>query len=85
MSKAASILSSVLGREIKHKRNTPEEQIAFYSKFLPAKAAQILTWMEEQVANGQEEAFTKGNPSCIYAGKHTLEQYFRENQNIWIK
>ena len=75
----------MLGREIKHKKNTPEEQTAVYSSLLTTEFGQILTWMEEQVAEGKEEAYAKEDPSRIYVGKITLEQYFRENRNIWIK
>ncbi|KAF4619792.1 hypothetical protein D9613_004937 [Agrocybe pediades] len=83
---AAAMLSSVLGRPVKHKRNTPEEQVELYSKFVSSpEFAKVLVDMEVGAARGVEEAYLKEPPSRLYIGRDKLEDYFKASRNIWIK
>ncbi|KAF8882042.1 hypothetical protein CPB84DRAFT_1686897 [Gymnopilus junonius] len=81
---ALKILSSILGREIIHKKISPAEAPAVYAGMgLPAEYAAGLAAMEEKVANGSEaELF---NAERKFVGKHTLKEYFEANKKLWIK
>ncbi|KAF9567430.1 NAD(P)-binding protein [Agrocybe pediades] len=82
---AASILSNVLGRTIKHKKHTPEEQMKAFSQVLTPEFSQVMVDMEVAVAQGLEEKYFKEPASRLYVGKHRLEDYFKANRDIWTK
>ncbi|KAF4616723.1 hypothetical protein D9613_008441 [Agrocybe pediades] len=82
---AAKLLSSVLGREIKHKRHTSDEQVKAFSQFLSPEFSKLLVDMEVAVSQGFEESCLKEPLSRLYIGKHKLEDYFKANRNVWIK
>ncbi|KAF4616948.1 hypothetical protein D9613_008545 [Agrocybe pediades] len=82
---AAEILSSVIGRKITHKKNTPQEQKEKYQSIgVPPELARILTFLEGLVKEGKEAAFVDEPAERKYVGKQTLEQYFRANRDLWV-
>ncbi|KAH9477746.1 Agroclavine dehydrogenase [Psilocybe cubensis] len=82
---AAKLLSSVLGREIVHKRHTVEQQTQIFGYFLAPEYARHLAHVEHLIASGAEEKILDESEDRKYVGKHTLKEYFEANRNIWIK
>ncbi|KAF9559101.1 NAD(P)-binding protein [Agrocybe pediades] len=84
---AVKILSSVIGREITHRKNTVEQQVEEFTKIgMPEAFSKVLASAQNKfVAQGKEAAFMDAPEDRKYVGKRTLEQYFRENRQIWIK
>jgi len=78
-------LSTVLGREIVHKRNSVEEQEETFKQFLSPELAKVLALMEGLAAEGKEEVFFYEPGDRKYVGKHTLGDYFQENKHLWMK
>jgi len=76
----------VIDREITHKKVSFEEQCEAYKKAgLPDDFAIAYAGIEGLVAAGKEAAIVDAPADAKYVGKHTLEQYFKENRDIWIK
>ncbi|KAF4610025.1 hypothetical protein D9613_010529 [Agrocybe pediades] len=85
-SEAAKILSSVLGREITHRKNTVEQQVEEFKKMgMPEPVGKALAFAQTSVAEGKEAVFMDEPEDRKYVGKRTLEQYFRENRHVWMK
>ncbi|KAF9559097.1 NAD(P)-binding protein [Agrocybe pediades] len=83
---AVKILSSVIGREITHRKNTVEQQAAEFTKIgMPEAFSKVLASAQAFVAQGKEAAFMDAPEDRKYVGKRTLEQYFKENRQAWIK
>lgn len=87
---AAKIISSVLGRTITYKRNTVEEQAAFYIQAgVPPEYANMLASMDTKVEQGSEEAVFNDAVAAaegrLFVGKHTLLQFFKEGKNVQAK
>ncbi|KAF4616722.1 hypothetical protein D9613_008440 [Agrocybe pediades] len=84
---ALALLSSVLGREIKHRRNTVAEQEEFYkTKFaFPPELAKVLSQRDKQIADGFQESLVNEPEDKKFIGKKTLLQYFQENSELWTK
>ncbi|KAF9554812.1 NAD(P)-binding protein [Agrocybe pediades] len=85
-SEAAKIISSVLGREITHRKNTVEQQVEEFKKMgMPEPVGKALAFAQTSVAEGKEAVFMDEPEDRKYVGKRTLEQYFRENRHVWMK
>lgn len=83
---AVKLLSSILGREITHKRSSVEEQTATMASFgLPADLAEALANMQLKVADGSEAEYFNANADQKIVGKHTLKEFFETNRALWIK
>ncbi|KAF8910421.1 hypothetical protein CPB84DRAFT_1812647 [Gymnopilus junonius] len=81
---AVKALSSVIGREITHKKISPAEASAiFISIGIPADYAAGLSAMEGRIANGSEVEYFNAERKIV--GKYTLKEYFEANKNLWIK
>jgi len=80
-----AVLSSVLGREIKHRRNSPAEQEEFYrTKFgFPPLLAQILSKRDVMIAQGLQEDLINEPWDKKFVGKNTLREYFEKNRELW--
>jgi len=83
---ALKLLSSVLGREIKHRRHTVAEQEEFYkTRFgFPPIFAEVLASMDGLAAQGKEELVNEPEDKK-FIGKVTLLEYFENNRALWIK
>jgi len=44
----------------------------------------MLTSMEDAAAQGKDAALLDEPEENKYVGKHTLEEYFKENKQLWI-
>ncbi|KAF4616724.1 hypothetical protein D9613_008442 [Agrocybe pediades] len=83
---ATRLLSSVLGREIACRKVTVEEKAGVYKELgFPADFAAFVAHAEGDVAKNTEAPIMDEPAHRKYIGKHTLEQFFRENRHLWIK
>lgn len=84
--KAANIVSSIIGREITHKRYTGDELVNFFSSFgVDPAYAKFLTSMEGRVAKGDEEAIFNSPDITKFIGNHTLAEFIQANKAIYTK
>ncbi|KAF9041402.1 hypothetical protein BJ165DRAFT_283006 [Panaeolus papilionaceus] len=81
----AAIFTKVLGREIVHKRLPDEEYENIFSSFgSPSEFIAERLKAEKRVSEGEEEKiFNDSSEGKKHRGKVTLEQYIRENENLW--
>lgn len=80
------MLSSVLGREIKHKRLSPEQMKSVLTSVgLPEDLASFIVWLEQGTAEGKDKRFFENDDPKKRIGTHSLLQYFKENRNLWVK
>ncbi|KAF8646470.1 hypothetical protein AX16_007206 [Volvariella volvacea WC 439] len=78
----ANIASEVLGRKIVHTKQTHEECVEFYTSWGLAKGyAEVLSFAEDLIAQGVEEAVAKTDRK--YVGKRHLKDWFEENKDLW--
>ncbi|KAF8970131.1 hypothetical protein BDZ97DRAFT_127007 [Flammula alnicola] len=83
---AAKLLSSILGREITHKRLSIEELGKLYTGYgMSAEYASLLSAMEGNVGKSKEEELFNTSDDKKFIGKHTLLEYFQANRELWIK
>jgi len=81
---AAALLSKVLGRNITHKRISPEESTAvFESLGIQSDYASLLTSIALQITSGEEEALFTDKKGII--GEKKLQDYFEANKELWAK
>lgn len=80
------MLSSVLGREITHKKLTPEQVKSIFTRVgLPEDFASFLVSLQQVTAGGKDkELFENDDPKKVI-GKHSLLEYFKENRELWVK
>ncbi|KAJ7245536.1 hypothetical protein C8J57DRAFT_1438309 [Mycena rebaudengoi] len=82
--KIASILSEVLGREVRpvrHKRYTEAEYKQVYiSRGMPEDYAEVMSSMEGLIAQGVEEKLFK---RAEVVGKRTIREFFENNKETW--
>ncbi|KAF8970137.1 hypothetical protein BDZ97DRAFT_2055434 [Flammula alnicola] len=77
---AAKLLSSILGREITHKRLSIEELEKLYTGYgMSAEYASLLGTAEANVGKGKEEELFNASDDKKFTGKHTLLEYFQAN------
>ncbi|KAF8970132.1 hypothetical protein BDZ97DRAFT_1792131 [Flammula alnicola] len=82
----AKLLSSILGREITHKKNSTEETAKIYAGFgLSPEYANVLADLEANAAKGKEVELFNSSADKKFIGKHTLLEYFKANRELWIK
>lgn len=82
---AASILSSVLGRTIKHVHITEEEFMRFWDDAGLLELGRGLLEAELNTAKGSEEAIFKRSGLHAEVGKVTLKEYFEKNKDLWME
>ncbi|KAF8965090.1 hypothetical protein BDZ97DRAFT_1659434 [Flammula alnicola] len=83
---AAKLLSSILGREITHKKNSIEETAKMFAGLgLGPEYVNFLANLEANIAKGKEEELFNGSADKKIIGKHTLLEYFQTNRDLWIK
>ncbi|KJA23919.1 hypothetical protein HYPSUDRAFT_201042 [Hypholoma sublateritium FD-334 SS-4] len=82
---AAKLFSTILGREITHKRLTIEELKNIYLNFaIRGEHAGRLAEADSFIANHSEEDIFNSSADKKFVGKHTLEEYIRHNRERWI-
>jgi festuclavine dehydrogenase len=83
---AAKLLSSIIGREITHKKISIEEQAqALAKRGLSPELANYLAKIQADVAEGSAAADFNDNTNRKIVGKHTLKEYLETNRALWIK
>ena len=82
----AQLMSSVLGREIRHKKVGEEErkQIFIRSGLAPDLASR-LAQMEVRVSQGSEARYFEESADRKIVGKHTLREFVEANREVWMK
>ncbi|KAJ7248038.1 hypothetical protein C8J57DRAFT_1438015 [Mycena rebaudengoi] len=79
--KIASILSEVLGREVRHKRCTEAEyKQVFVSRGMPEDYAEVMSSMEGLIAQGAEDKLFK---RAEVVGTRTFREFFENNKEKW--
>lgn len=82
--KAAKLFTTVLEREITHKRLTVEELKNMYLNFgIRGDHAGRLAEADSLIANHFEENVFNSSADKKFVGKHTLEEYIRKNREMW--
>ncbi|KAF8198647.1 hypothetical protein BJ912DRAFT_1030189 [Pholiota molesta] len=82
----AKLFSSILGREITHKRiSTDEVEKIFIGYGLSDKFAAGYSNMENNVSKGVEENLFNSSDDKKFVGKRRLEEYIRANRVLWVK
>ncbi|KAF8970143.1 ergot alkaloid A [Flammula alnicola] len=82
----AKLLSSVLGREITHKKLSTDETAKIFEGFgMNPEFAKMLASMEANAGKGREEELFNRSEDEKFIGKHTLLEYFQANRELWIK
>jgi festuclavine dehydrogenase len=80
------MLSSVLGREITHKRLSPEQMTSIIIKAgLPEDFANFIVSLEQGTAEGKDQKLFENDDPKKRIGKHSLLEYFKENRESWVK
>ncbi|KAF8899793.1 hypothetical protein CPB84DRAFT_1825263 [Gymnopilus junonius] len=82
----AKLMSSVLGREIKHMKVEEEERKqVFIRNGIPSDLASRLAQMEVRVAHGSEAKYFDESADRKIVGKHTLREFVEANRAVWMK
>ncbi|KAF8970138.1 hypothetical protein BDZ97DRAFT_1792147 [Flammula alnicola] len=83
---AAKLLSSILGREITHKKSSTEDTAKIYAGFgLAPEYANFLANLEGNAGKGKEVELFNSSADKKFIGKHSLLDYFKANRELWIK
>lgn len=79
-------MSSVLGREITHKKIGEEERKqVFIQNGLTPELAGRLAQMEVRVGQGSEAKYFNESADRKFVGKHTLKEFLEANRAVWMK
>lgn len=78
------MLTSLLGREIVHKRNSVDQQTQIFGQFLSPEYAAHLARVEHLIADGGEEKFFHEPEDRKIVGKQTLANYLQVNRHLWM-
>ncbi|KAF8189350.1 hypothetical protein BJ912DRAFT_1059180 [Pholiota molesta] len=83
----AKLFSSILGREITHKRISTDELEKIFSdlRVSDGKYAAYYANMENNASKGVEEDLFNSSDDKKFVGKRRLEEYIRANRELWIK
>lgn len=80
------MLTSILGREITHKRLSSEQMTGILvSVGLPEDLAAFLVSLEQATADGVDSELFKNDDPKKRIGKHSLLEYLEENRELWVK
>ncbi|KAF5318457.1 hypothetical protein D9619_010663 [Psilocybe cf. subviscida] len=83
---AAKMLTSILGREITHKRLSSEQMTGILASVgLPEDLAAFLVSLEQATADGVDSELFKNDDPKKRIGKHSLLEYLKENRELWVK
>ncbi|KAH9478089.1 Agroclavine dehydrogenase [Psilocybe cubensis] len=81
----AKLFSTVLGREIRYRRLSVEEQTQIFASVMPAEYARKLAGTEQLASQGAEEKLFREGGEKSFIGKQTLLGFIEKNKNIWVK
>ncbi|KAF8189351.1 hypothetical protein BJ912DRAFT_850807 [Pholiota molesta] len=82
----AKLFSSILGREITHKRISADELHKIFTGYgVSDEYAAGYVDMEINVSKGIEENLFNSSDDKKFVGKRRLEEYIRANRALWIK
>ncbi|KAF9470213.1 NAD(P)-binding protein [Pholiota conissans] len=82
----AKLFSSILGREITHKKITTEALEKIFAGFgVTQQYAEGYANLEKEVSLGLEEKLFNSTNHQKFIGKRTLEEYIKANRDLWIK
>ncbi|KDR72515.1 hypothetical protein GALMADRAFT_281286 [Galerina marginata CBS 339.88] len=84
---AAKLLSTVLGREITHRKVSLEERRQFFLHIgLPTGLADRLAKTEVEASLGHEDKLcAEFSADRKIVGKLRLKEYFEKNRDVWVK
>jgi len=84
ITKAAALLSKVLGREIKFRRLTEDESrlILTSAVGLDVDYVNVLVKAEARIADGAEVAVFESDNKIV--GKKHLKEFFETNRETWV-
>jgi hypothetical protein len=86
--KVAQILTTALGRPIKHRVISREETLAIYSSYgLPKDKAEALVDIELALETGSAERLVTDKEFDVArkVGKVGVKEYVEKNKGLWLK